>query len=689
VTRSGTRGSRGLLPLAGMGSQPDHIRCRSACGDDCGRDAPNTSGNETFAQVIERGLSRRRFLQAGAASALVLSTLTAPLAGTADAQTPGRPGGPPPGRPRPGGRGGTLGFAPIEPNRDDQVTVPTGYEVDVLIRWGDPVLPGAPAYDFDAQTAAGQALQFGYNNDYVAFFPMLGNSAKRGILGVNHEYTDEAAMFRGYDAANPTREQVDIGIAAHGLSFIEVAQRPGRRGRYTYDPRGAVNRRITGETLMELTGPAAGAPGLRTSEDPEGRTVRGTYNNCAGGTTPWGTYLTAEENFNQYFANANAVTDPTQRADLARYGLPGGASQRKWERFHPRFDIAQEPNEPNRHGWIVEVDPYDPTFVPRKRSALGRMKHEGGEPQLARDGRVVVYMGDDEIFDYFYKFVSAERYRPGDREHNLTLLDEGTLYVAKLDTAEDGSFTGEWLPLVWGTGLLTAENGFVDQADVLIRTRQAADALGATAMDRPEDVEPNPATGSIYVLLTNNTARTAAQTDAANPRGPNRFGHVIEVRETGNDAAAETFDWEILLLCGDPDSPDTYFAGYPKDQVSPIGSPDNCAFDAAGNLWLATDGTQPRSVDGLPTTDGFFACPVEGPERGHVQMFLSVPPGAEACGICFSPDQTAVFCAVQHPGGGLPVEATISSFPDGPGNPPRPSLVGVWRAAPGEQRIGR
>jgi uncharacterized protein len=658
---------RGLvyLPVVDSG-QPRFSKCRWACGYDCFHEPSNRSGNEPFASVVERALSRRGFLKAGGLSALVLSAAAAPAAATSS------------------GRGHKpLGFTPIEPNVEDAVVVPEGYDAAVVIRWGDPITPGAPAFDFEHLSARSQAGQFGYNNDFLAFLPLPrgSRSSRQGLLFANHEFTNPELMFAGYDPDNPTKSQVDVEVAAHGLSVVRV-ERPKSRGPFRYDRHSRFNRRTTAATPMLLTGPAAGHPLLRTSADRSGRRVLGSLNNCAGGVTPWGTVLSGEENFNQYFANLSQVSDPAIAKAHQRYGLTAGASQRKWERFYDRFDLAKEPNEPFRFGWTVELDPYDPDATPRKHTALGRLKHEGATVALARDGRAVVYMGDDEVFEYSYKFVSKHRFRSWDRAHNLRLLQEGTLYVARFDADGQGRTTGRWLPMRFGEGALTPANGFHSQAEVLINARAAADLLGATKMDRPEDMERNPANGAVYAIYTNNTARTAAQVDSANPRPNNRFGHVIELRERGDDPGATTFDWEILLLCGDPDDPGTFFAGFPKDQVSPIGSPDNCAFDRDGNLWLATDGTQP-----LGTNNALLVTPVEGSERGHLQMFSTVPVGAETCGPLLTPDSTSLFIAVQHPGEGGTLAAPISTWPDG--QEPRPAVVSIWRTAPGDPTIGR
>ncbi len=657
------------LPLLQVG-RGNHKSCRWGCGDACSKEPPNRSGNETYAAVVERALSRRSFLAAGGVGALVLGAAASPAEASEY---------PPVGPYRPNPTGRRLAFTPIEPNNVDDVVLAEGYDDRILIAWGDPIRPGAPEFDFDAQSPADQARQFGYNNDYLAFFPLPWWSANSfiGLLWANHEYTNPELMFRNYDEDNPTRDQVDIQIQAHGGSIVLI-QRGKRGGPFRHRPLSRYNRRITGTTPMRLDGPAAGDDLLKTSRDPSGRRVRGMLNNCAGGVTPWGTVLTGEENFHQYFANLDAVTDERVRAWHERYVLPEGESDRKWERYHDRFDLAKEPNEPFRFGWVVEIDPYDPDFTPRKHTALGRVKHEGATTTLTRDKRVAVYTGDDERFEYFYKFVTKGRYRWWDRKHNLGLLEKGTLYVAKL--SDDG--TGKWIPLRHGRGPLTAANGFASQAEVQINTRGAGDLVGATKMDRPEDIQRNPVNGRIYVNLTNNTARTAP--DPGNPRVPNPFGHVLELREDGDDPGATSFRWRIFLLCGDPADPDTYFAGYPKELVSPIGSPDNMTFDNEGNIWLATDGTQPTGGN-----NGLFACPTKGSERGHVQLFATVPVGAETCGPLLTRDNRSLFIAVQHPGEGGTVEEPTSHWPDGGDSLPRPAVTSIWRSAEGDPTIGQ
>lgn len=666
-----------LLPLRTHHSASrSALTCRYRCGDACAHEAPNTSDNAYFGDVVQRALSRRGLLKAGSALALSVGGAAA-LSGCATSS--GEPQGP--ARAVPG-----TGFAPVAPNKKDEVVVAAGYQQAVVIRWGDPVLPGAPEFDVHHQSAAAQERQFGFNNDFAALLPLDDRGAEN-LLVVNHEYSTEPNMFPGYDKDNPTEEQARIAWAAHGLSVVAV-----RHGDHGLRPDfSRHNRRITLNTPFELRGPAAGTDLVRTSADPSGTRVLGTHNNCSGGVTPWGTILSGEENINHYFAHADRVADPAARSRLDRYGFTGGESVRKWERFDERWDLGKEPNEANRFGYIVEIDPHDPTSTPVKHTAMGRFKHEGATIKVAEDGRVAAYMGDDERFDYIYKFVSHGRIRHGQgeqaRRHNTALLDEGTLYVAKLTgdspAAEidgsgkppaDGQFdgTGEWLPLASG------DRSFVPgmtAAEVCVFTREAADRVGATKMDRPEDIEPNPVNGRIYCALTNNSNRGSAgkaAADEANPRNGNKHGHVLEIED---DTAGTRFSWGLLLVCGDPNDPGTYFGGFDHKQVSPISCPDNVTFDRHGNLWIATDGNE------LDSNDGLFAVPVDGPERGHVKQFLTVPTGAETCGPVVR-DRLVTVC-VQHPGEEEEAAPT-SHWPDGGTSFPRPAVVAVWRGDGGE-----
>ncbi|MDQ3539403.1 MAG: PhoX family phosphatase [Chloroflexota bacterium] len=642
----------------------------------------STSGRgETFSEIMTRRLGRRSLLK-GAAGASVAG-LSAPAVVTAQTGSPvASPEASPAASPV-AGAPTTLGFTAIEPDTGDAVVVPEGYEAVAFLQWGDPITAGAPEFDVANQTAESQSQQAGYNADWVDFLPLpLGSdTSDNGLLVVNHEYTNPELMFPGYLTpnpefqpddeeseipeflANPTQEIVDVELEAHGLTIVEV--RRIESGVWEVVQDSEYNRRVTATTPMEITGPASGAELMKTSDDTTGTTVIGTLNNCAGGKTPWGTIITGEENFNQYFANLGAISPDDPVFTLHdRFGFNEEASDRQWENFHPRFDLGQEPNEPFRFGWGVEIDPFDPTFVPRKRTALGRNKHEGHTSMIAPGGQVAIYSGDDERFEYAYKFVSAGSYNPDDRAANMDLLDEGTLHVARFN--DDG--TGEWLPLVYGQGGLDESNGFTSQADVLIGTRHAADVVGATKMDRPEDFEANPVNKKVYLVCTNNTNREIDETNAANPRVNNVHGHIVEISETDDDHASTTFAWEMFILAGDPANGSTYFAGFDEELVSPISAPDNITFDLAGNIWISTDGNN------LEQNDGLFAAPTDGEERGYVKQFFSAVLGAEVTGPIFTPDNTALFLSVQHPGEGGTYEEPVSTWPNGDALP-RPSVV--------------
>ncbi|MFC9996538.1 PhoX family protein [Nocardia sp. NPDC127526] len=659
------------------------VTCQYKCGNACFHEVPNDSKNEYFGDIVA-AMSRRRVLQGGAAVVLAVGAGSV-LAACGDDTTTNTAAE--------AGTGAGTDFTAVAPNKEDAVVIPEGYEQGVVIRWGDPVLKDAPQFDFAKQTAAAQAKQFGFNNDFAALLPVPGKD-NEFLLVVNHEYTTEPFMFAGYNPDAPTREQFEIALAAHGLSVVGVKGEAGS-GKLT-PVIGEYNRRITGTTEFTLTGPAAGSDLLKTSADPTGTKVLGTLNNCSGGVTPWGTVLSGEENFNQYFAGV--LADPAAQARGKRYGLghPGagqGEMPRRWETFDKRFDVAQEPNESNRFGYVVEVDPWDPSSTPIKHTAMGRFKHEAANIHVTEDGTVVAYSGDDERFDYMYKFVSAKKIEKGDtaaaRKANMTILDHGTLYVAKLTgdhpdqidgsgkVPSDQGFTGkgQWIPLL-ETGADGKGKSLVDgmtAEEVAVFTRLAGDKVGATKMDRPEDFEANPKTGKVYVALTNNKNRGdegKAGVDEANPRKQNKNGQVLELVD---DHKGTAFTWSLLLVCGDPKEADTYFAGFDKTKVSPISCPDNLAFDPHGNLWISTDG------NALKSNDGLFSVALEGDKRGETKQFLTVPIGAETCGPIITKDRVLV--CVQHPGetDGASADKPSSHWPDGGANQPRPSVVAVWK----------
>jgi uncharacterized protein len=580
-----------------------------------------------------------------------------------------------------------LQFKSAAATRGDGIVVADDYSLGVLIKWGDGLFVDSPEFQPENQTAAAQARQFGYNNDWIGYFPLPAHDVANpghALLAVNHEYTNPELMFKNYaGVAAQTAEQSAIELEAHGLTVVEIMR--DATGAWYYIRGSRYNRRITATTVFEATGPAAGSPWLRTNADPTGRRIIGTLNNCAGGQTPWGTVLSGEENFHQYFSNRSSVPAGPVLTSHTRYGLPSGNGSYPWARHYDRFDLAKEPNEPFRFGWIVEFDPYDPTSVPKKRTALGRIRHEGCTIQVARNGRIAAYTGDDQQFEFVYKYVSNGTYNPYDRKANDSLLDEGVLYAAKFN--DDG--TGQWLPLVQGQGPLTAANGYATQADVLVNTRLAATALGATRMDRPEDIDPNPVNGKVYIALTNNTARTDRDTDKANPRANNRWGHIIELSEDNGDHTSTTFTWEIFLLCGDGNNPAhrAFFAGYDPKQATALGAPDNIAFDSKGNLWISTDG-QGAGLDGI--NDSVIGVPTDGPERGFTRRLLSGVQGSETASLVFNSDDTALFVTIQHPGEGGrwtddPSQA-ISRFPTG-SLPSLPTVIFTYKTA-GNRTIG-
>ncbi|MCQ1838761.1 PhoX family protein [Neorhizobium galegae] len=646
--------------------------------EDADGDGHNTSVNPTMGEIIGKRFSRRNFLQGSLAVSAIAATVSPVALMSADeARAQNR-------------SGSAFRFTEVEAGVDANHHVADGYDADILLRWGDAVLPGAPKFDPTKQTADAQSKQFGYNNDYVGYIPLEGSS-EHGLLVVNHEYTNPHLMFPGLvkvvdgkiKQGALSKEQVDVEMAAHGGTIVEI-RKAGGKWQIVTD--GKCNRRITANTPMEITGPAAGNDRLKTNVDATGTRAIGTINNCAGGVTPWGTYIMAEENFHGYFSG-KLPEGHKEAANYKRYGVPEGGYE--WANFYDRYDLAKEPNEPNRFGWIVEVDVMDPASTPKKRTALGRTKHEGAESIVAKNGKVVFYLGDDERFDYVYKFVTEGTFNPNDRAANMNLLDKGTLYVAKFN--EDG--TMQWLPMIHGQGPLTAANGFNSQADVLIECRRAGDVLGATKMDRPEDVQPNGVNGKVYVMLTNNTRRKADQINAANPRAENAFGHIIEIAENDGDFTATSGKWEVLLKCGDPSvaavgatfSTETTKNGW-------FGMPDNCAVDSAGRLWVSTDGNNNKATG---RTDGLWAVDTEGEARATSKLFFRVPVGAEMCGPLFTPDDQTAFVAVQHPGDGGEdwpghgrpsyYEDLSTRWPDfKPDMPVRPAVVAITKVGGGK-----
>ncbi len=630
----------------------------SSFSDPAGID--NHSANATFSNVMDACMTRRQLLKA--ASLLPLLGLNTGCA-TGGARNDN----------------GVVGFSPISASVEDRVRVPAGYSATPLYRWGDATgsAQGAPAFRADAgNTADEQLLQAGMHHDGMQFFslPQGSHSSTRGLLAINHEYTDDGLLHAGgMDAWSA--EKVRKSQAAHGVSVVEVELRGGNWEVVRPSP---YARRVSAMTAMRIAGPAAGHAALRTAADPAGLEVLGTINNCANGYTPWGTYLTCEENWNGYFANAGAIP-PEQR----RYGVTAKGAGYRWQEFDTRFDAAAHPNEPNRFGWIVEIDPYDPTYKPVKRTSLGRVKHEGAALATTKDDRVVFYMGDDQQFEYIYKWVSRDAWNRNDRAANRDLLDHGTLYVAKFNA--DGS--GQWLELTQGKNGLTAANGFETQADVLIKTRQAADFVGATKMDRPEWTAVNPKDNAVYCTLTNNSARGAKDqpgVDAANPRVNNTFGHIIRWKEDGDDFAASAFRWNIFVMAGDPLLADANKHGNIRGDV--FGCPDGLWFDPAGRLWIQTDISTSvlNRGDFAGTGNNQMLC--ADIASGRIARFLTGPKGCEITGITETPDGRTMFINIQHPGETATERSdpaqpfAVSSWPDGAsGGRPRSATVVIRR----------
>lgn len=639
----------------------------------------NRSNNETFDEVLQQRYSRRQVLRGGLGAAAVSmfgglgltgcndsnggSTSTSSSVSTAEPTTP------------------PLGFRAISTSLDDTVYVPEGYTGKVLYAWGDPISNG-PAFSMDAQnSAAEQAQQAGMHHDGIHYFSLPDHNAtnsSNGLLVMNHEYVDEALIHidGGYvvSPATYSLEKANKEIAAHGVSIIEVRKNGAD---WSVVRPSSYARRITGATPMTLKGPVAGSVFARTPEDPTGTEVLGTLNNCANGYTPWGTYLTCEENFHQYFgATSGNVSDNDLNA-YDRYGIDANSSY-GWETQLDRFNLDRSPNEPNRFGWIIEIDPYDPNSKPVKHTALGRFSHENAAYLINADKRLAIYSGDDARFEYIYKFVTAKAYDPNNRSANMGLLDEGTLYVAKFNA--DG--TGDWIALAHGQNGLTAANGFRDQAEVLVKTRLAADFVGATPMDRPEWFASDHANQQMYGTLTNNSRRAEGREDAANPRPDNRMGHIIRWKDMNGDITSTRFTWEIYALAGSPTLENPLYQGNINGDV--YSSPDGLWIDYNGILWIQTDISSSSVGNGVFEPFGNNQMLASDPATGETRRFLTGPKGCEVTGMIATPDMKTLFVNIQHPGESSATTPAnpkgSSSWPDGPdGGRPRSATVVITK----------
>jgi hypothetical protein len=603
----------------------------------------NRSSNPSLHDVSDP--SRRRIVQGGLGA--VVGGLLAPL-GAALAL---------PGCATPGSGGALLGFKSVPVSSADNVAVPEGYIAEVIAPWGEPVgLSGEnPAFKEDAgNTAADQEAQMGMHHDGIHYFAQSGSAS--GLLVMNHEYVDDGLLHSdGMKTWNA--QKVRKAQAAHGVSVIEVELRDGKWQVVRPSPWA---RRVTAFTPIGVGGPAAGHALLKTAADPSGRRVLGTVNNCASGITPWGTYLTCEENFILYFKGPDQPD-----AHQTRWGLrKGDAGGYRWHEHDERFDASKHPNEPNRFGWVVEIDPFNPSSTPVKRTALGRAAHEGATVVVTKAGRAVVYSGEDSRFEYIYKFVSRDRIDEGGARANAELLDHGTLYVAKFDA--DGS--GRWLPLVHGQGPLTAANGFADQGELLVKTRQASDLLGATKMDRPEWVAVDAKRGEVYCTLTNNSNRGGDKqpgVDAANPRANNTTGHIVKWKEDG-DFDGLAFRWSHFVLAGDPANERADAKGNVKGDM--FGCPDGLWMDPRGVLWIQTDMSTSAMGKGDLARLGNNVMLAADVNTGEIRRFLTGPAGCEITGATGTPDGRTMFVNIQHPG----------ESPSERSDPDAPTKISKW-----------
>lgn len=560
-----------------------------------------------------------------------------------------------------------FGFKQIPANTKDTVTVPEGFEWKTVVKWGDPLWSDAPEFDHKRLgNSKTQSRSFGDNNDGMSFFTYENHS----LLAVNNEYTNKKWFYSNRESGKPENDDdIARNMASHGISIFEIKQVDDQWHIIKDSP---FNRRITATTEIEITGPAAGHDLLKTTADPAGLTALGTWNNCGNGKTPWGTYLSCEENFNGYFTSSDKAFEISP--PLKRYGISKKGRGYKWEQIDQRFDISREPNEANRHGYIVEVDPKDPSKTIKKRTALGRFKHENAEVVIANNGKVVVYMGDDERGEFLYKYVSDGVYEEG--KPTSQLLNKGTLYVAKFYD----DLKGSWLPL-------NPETTGMTLAEICIHTRLAASKVGATTMDRPEWVAASPAKAECFCALTNNKNRgrkpnkggDETPVGGPNPREKNVYGQILKWIPEKEDHTSTNFTWSLFALAGNPtvhnanaeDREEKLKAGSPNINAGNMfNSPDGLAFDSKGMLWIQTDGKYSNKGDfeGMGNNQML----VGNTKTGEIRRFLVGPKECEVTGICWSVDKATMFVGIQHPG-----EKGGSHFPDGGDLAPRSTIIAV------------
>lgn len=585
----------------------------------------NKSRNIPFQEVLKKNYSRRKILKGGlaiaASSFFTIDNLFASV--SPDSEIPLAPKK---------NKGGLLGFKPvsIKDGKGPWPSISDDYEFQILISWGDPIQTDGPGFSWPP-VSEHQKQQIGIGHDGMSFFPIqqttdsLLNGNSHGLLAVNHEFGRNRHVLGKYFPESP--EDVLISQYAHGVSIIEIKNNNGHWSRVKSDK----NRRIHVNTPVRFSGPVANHSLIQT---PINNIPLGTVNNCSNGQTPWGTYLTCEENFNGYFGATGEwfITEKQNRYGFTRHGFGYG-----WEKFDARFDLSNPKykNEENRFGWVVEIDPMDPDSTPIKRTALGRFKHEGVSTTIGQDGRIVAYMGDDQRFDYIYKFVSDDHWERM-RAKGIHPLDEGKLYVARFN--EDN--TGQWLELSIKNPLLAKY--FDDQAEVLTYARIAADILGATPMDRPEWTTIA-ANGDVYCSLTNNNKRK--KVNAANPLAPNYYGHIIKWHDSDKHIG-QKFHWDIFLMARDT-----------HDSEESFSAPDGLWADPDGRLFIQTDGKQKGGMNNQLLVADILT--------GELRRLFTGVTDDEITGIAMTPDRKTLFINIQHPGNGDPTQTNFPVVFDG------------------------
>ncbi len=601
-----------------------------------------------FDHVVEEALSRRGFLggaMAFGAGSFVLGT---------SALTPSKAIA----------KASRLGFAQVAANTADTITLPAGYSSQIVMAWGDPLYSDGPEFDHATRgTAATQERAVGDNVDGMALFEI----GDKSVLVLNNEYTNRPILWGNNPDGKPVSDDdIAKGMMAHGVTVAEVEDNGNGWAIIKDSP---LNRRITPQTDMEITGPATGHDLMKTVADPTGTTCKGTWNNCGNGRTPWGTYLACEENFNGYYS-APSNLEMERTPEQKRYGLNVEDWGYGWAKIDSRFDLNKDPNEPHRCGYVVEIDPSDPNSMPKKRTALGRMKHENAEVVVNSDGRIVVYMGDDERGEFLYKFISSGVYSEGG--DNSDLLADGDLYAAKFNP--DG--TGDWLALT------PATTGMADKATISIYSRMAASAVGATTMDRPEWVASNPFKAEVYCALTNNKNRgikTNAGGDATpvggpNPREGNKYGQIVRWWPANANHASDAFTWDLYALAGNPAVHEGGLqAGSANiNDGNMFNSPDGLFFDTKGLLWIQTDGNYKNEGDFAGQGNNQML--VGDTTTGEIKRFLVGPNECEVTAAAITSDGKTMFEGIQHPG-----EKGNSSWPGGDGTIPRSAVIAVTR----------